>query len=101
MDFRARMSSDLNPAEDCIAAIESSSPVSFSLSDVSSSDFNYENNDNNDNLSQSGLSTTGKLLEPLPSSTVDVEILSGSSNMVKPFVCDRCSRSFEKQHQLK
>ncbi|KAL7783625.1 hypothetical protein V8C37DRAFT_414677 [Trichoderma ceciliae] len=94
--FRVRMSDISIQAEDHTSAIDSSSPVSFSLSDVSSSDFNYENNGNN--INQAGPSTADSLLEPLPSLGVGVE--SPYPNMVKPFACGRCSKSFEKQYQL-
>lgn len=102
MEYRVRTSDDLNHAEDPTYAIDSMSPISFALSDVSSSDFSSENNF--DIIDQAGPSTSGSLLEPtepFPPSGVGVDLSPGSPNMVKPYACDRCSKSFDKQYQLK
>ncbi|KAH6605501.1 ankyrin [Trichoderma cornu-damae] len=81
MDYRVRMSDNSNQVEDPMSAMDSLSPVSFSLSDFSSSDVGYESS--SDTLNQSELLiTTGGLLEPLPSSGVGVDSLPGSPNML-------------------
>lgn len=93
-----RTSFQPNQATDDISAANNS-PSYFSFSDFSSNDSNY---DINDGGSQSGPSTIREDQQgPLSSSEANKELSSESLNMVKSFACDRCSRSFEKQHQLK
>ncbi|KAL7971543.1 hypothetical protein HDV63DRAFT_403106 [Trichoderma sp. SZMC 28014] len=79
-----------------------SSPFSFSsFSDSSCYDLYDSNDDVHDGGSQPGPSTTRRdRLEAIPSLGANEERPSESLGMVKQFACDRCPRSFDKQHQL-
>ncbi|KAF3071424.1 hypothetical protein CFAM422_006234, partial [Trichoderma lentiforme] len=98
-------SNDPYEAEDHTAAVDNSSPLSFSFSDFSSSDLSFENDPDAMNLDTSGPLTAGTLAEYLPSSEAEADSLppTGSPTVALPFVCDRagCSKSFEKNYQLK
>lgn len=87
-----------------MAAVDNSSPLSFSFSDFSSSDLSFENDLDAMNLDTSGPLTAGTLAEYLPSSGAEADSIppTGSSTVDLPFLCDRdgCTKSFEKNYQL-
>lgn len=97
-----RTSNQHNKATDDISASNNSSPFSFSsFSDSSCYDLYDSNDDVHDGGSQPGPSTTRRdRLEAIPSLGANEERPSESLGMVKQFACDRCPRSFDKQHQL-
>lgn len=86
---------------DGISVSDNSSPISFSFSDVGSYDFDFNENSNDDQIQSGPSNITGGLLESLPSSDANEEVSSESLNMVHQYTCEKCPRSFEKQHQLK
>ncbi|QYS95447.1 hypothetical protein H0G86_002739 [Trichoderma simmonsii] len=96
-------SNDLYEAEDHMAALDNSSPLSF-FSDFSSSDLSFEDDLDAMNLDTSGPLAAGTLVEYPPSSGTEANSLApaGSPTVALPFVCDRdgCSKSFEKNYQL-
>ncbi|EHK24072.1 uncharacterized protein TRIVIDRAFT_58123 [Trichoderma virens Gv29-8] len=96
-DDRVRVSDDTNEAEDHTSAVDSASPLSFSLSDFSSSVSNENDFDAMD-LDPSGPSATGLLPEHPPSSGLNRHIGWHDKKLNCPL--PDCDKRYQYQKEL-